>query len=37
MGQFECGAESSEEWKSCCLAQFSDFLGMSTTSSRNGN
>ena len=23
--------ESAEEWKSCCLAQFSDFLGMLTT------
>ncbi|RVW48239.1 Isoflavone reductase-like [Vitis vinifera] len=30
MGWLKCGAESAEEWKSCCLAQFSDFLGMST-------
>ena len=32
MRRLECGSESAEEWKSCCLAQFSDFLGMSTTS-----
>ena len=28
--RLECG-ESTEEWKSPCLAQFSDFLGMPTT------
>ena len=30
MRWLECATESTKEWKSSCLAQFSDFLGMPT-------
>ena len=31
MRRLEYGAKSAKEWKSSCLAQFSDILGMPTT------